>query len=345
MSRGQRLARLLARLAVGAAIFLVVAELGLRVVGLGQPYYSAPEAYVSSSDPDVLFLPRPGFEGLSEGNVVKINSRGLRDPERSVSKPEGTTRILVLGDSVAFGFGVRNDETMESVLEQRLNADSEGRYEVLNAAVVGYNTIQERARLQDVGLQYQPDLVVLVFVVNDLLDTFSIFDHQYQPTGVLAPLKVWLRRNSNLYRLYQNTLWRAMDDIRRGPVRVEQPRDRARVLEREAEILKIASITRSHQASFLLALYPDNLYQYVTPDAAGRQATVRQELTEFAARNGLLTLDLSDAIGDVRDPRARTMRLREDPHPSPTGQRAIADALYETLRSSSLLPVSRQTVR
>src|SRR5581483_11986679 len=118
------------------------------------------------------------------------------------------------------------------------------------------------------------------------------------------------------------------DAIRKDPNRPEAPRDRQRVVERQAEIVRIAQLSRDHGAKFLLMLYPDNLYQQVSPDATGHQETVRENFVAFAQANGLPLLDLTDALGDVRDPRARTMRLREDPHPSPVGHRAIADALF-----------------
>jgi hypothetical protein len=91
----------------------------------------------------------------------------------------------------------------------------------------------------------------------------------------------------------------------------------------------------------LLTLYPDNLDQTVSPSLAGQPATVRDELIDFASHNGYPVLDLSAAIGDVRDQRARVMRLREDPHPSPAGHRAIAQALFEELSSNGLLSPSR----
>ena len=327
----RRLAALAVKLSIGALIFLFVAEIGLRVVGLGHPYYSAPEAYLPRDDPELLFGPRPGFQGFSEGTEVVFNSAGLRDRELPFARPGGSTRILVLGDSVAFGFGVRGEETFSRLLEARLNAGPGGRYEVINAGVVGYNTVQERIMLQDLGLRYEPNLVVLVFVVNDLLDTFSIFDHQYQPTGFLAPLKIWLRRNSHVYRFYQNNMWQIVDDIRKGPNRSEPVRSRERVAKREWEIVRIAELSRQANAGFLLVLYPDNLYQQVTPDSVGRQVTVREELFEFAGLNHLEVLDLSEALGDVRDPRARYLRHREDPHPSPAGHAAIAEALYDAV--------------
>jgi lysophospholipase L1-like esterase len=323
---------------VSLVIMVAIAEVGLRAVDLGHPYESEPDSYLRDPDPDVLFVPKPGFRGYSEGTEVAISSQGLRDREYDAAHPPNTTRIVVLGDSVTFGPGVLAEETFSKQLEHRLNGLGDGRrYEVINTGVIGYNTIQERARLERVGLQFQPDVVVLTFVVNDLLDTFSIFDHQYEPGGALAPLKKWLRRNSRLYRFYQNVSWRLEGELRRDPNQPEPPRDRQRVLEREAEIGRIARISRDNGAKFLLVLYPDNLANLVAPDASGRQVTVRDELVSFAARNGLPILDLTEALGDVRDPRARVMRLREDPHPSPSGHRAIADALLSSLQEAGLL--------
>jgi lysophospholipase L1-like esterase len=323
---------------VSLVIMVAIAEVGLRAVDLGHPYESEPDSYLRDPDPDVLFVPKPGFRGYSEGTEVAISSQGLRDREYDAAHPPNTTRIVVLGDSVTFGPGVLAEETFSKQLEHRLNGLGDGRrYEVINTGVIGYNTIQERARLERVGLQFQPDVVVLTFVVNDLLDTFSIFDHQYEPGGALAPLKKWLRRNSRLYRFYQNVSWRLEGELRRDPNQPEPPRDRQRVLEREAEIGRIARISRDNGAKFLMVLYPDNLANLVSPDASGRQVTVRDELVGFAARSGFPTLDLTEALGDVRDPRARVMRLREDPHPSPTGHRAIADALLSSLQEAGLL--------
>src|SRR4051812_45908155 len=170
---------------------LILAEIILRLVDRGHAYYSAPELYQPSTDPRVLFEPRPGFNGFSEGTSVSTNSHGLREREFPLAKPADTRRVLFLGDSVTFGAGVRDSEPYARLLELDLEADGAGPIETINAGVVGYNTIQELGRLEDVGLAYQPDVVVLTFLVNDLLETFSIFDHQYEPTGLLASIKVW----------------------------------------------------------------------------------------------------------------------------------------------------------
>jgi lysophospholipase L1-like esterase len=90
-------------------------------------------------------------------------------------------------------------------------------------------------------------------------------------------------------------------------------------------------VTRANGASFLLVLYPDNLDDPVSPGPSGERRTMREELTAFAAREQVPVVDLTSALGDVRDPRARQYRLREDPHPSIEGHRVIAEALRQPL--------------
>ena len=144
----------LAALGAGVLVMLSLCEIGLRVVGLGHPYYSAPEAYQPGDDPRILFEPRPNFNGFSEGVPVRTNSRGLRERELPPQKPAGVRRVVFLGDSVTFGAGVRDDEPFPRLLEAAVNGAGGGPIETVNTGVVGYNTIQELARLEQAGLPY-----------------------------------------------------------------------------------------------------------------------------------------------------------------------------------------------
>lgn len=124
---------------------------------------------------------------------VDINSRGLRGPETPHEKPASTIRILNVGDSVAMGWGVREEKTYGKQLEASLNANaSDGQhYEVINAAVPGWNLENELAYLQAEGLQYQPDLILLdLTIVNDIYGKSALLA-QNRP----APIE-WLRSNT-----------------------------------------------------------------------------------------------------------------------------------------------------
>ncbi len=117
--------------------------------------------------PDVrAYIPRPG---AFRAPFYRINSLGLRGDELPLAKAAGELRIAALGDSVAFGFGVPNEQTFETQLETVLAPYlPEGRrLRVMNAGVGGYNTAQEAAFLSTVVAPFEPDLVVLMVTAND----------------------------------------------------------------------------------------------------------------------------------------------------------------------------------
>lgn len=98
----------------------------------------------------------------------RINSHGFRDREFSVAKPPGTFRIVCLGNSCTFGWGVRQEETYPKVLEKILSDSLPGRkVEVINAGVTGYSSLQGLRLFEREILKLQPDLVTVCYGWND----------------------------------------------------------------------------------------------------------------------------------------------------------------------------------
>jgi lysophospholipase L1-like esterase len=117
---------------------------------------------------DLPFTHRPNGRARIMGVEVVTNSRGLReDREIAVPKPAGTTRILMLGDSVTFGFGVAQNDTTARRVEGLLNEKGPGRFEVINAGVGNYNTAMQVAAYLQHQQSLSPDVVILNFFVND----------------------------------------------------------------------------------------------------------------------------------------------------------------------------------
>jgi len=133
--------------------------------------------------PDDLLLRykfRPG--GRATGSVEPgapprfNNSRGLNDVEFAVPKPRGVFRIAVLGGSVQNDGDIPHDETAPKRLEALLNSvpilsvDGRTRYrkiEVINVSCDGYNTLQQVRLLEKAGLDYDPDLVVVLYSLTN----------------------------------------------------------------------------------------------------------------------------------------------------------------------------------
>jgi lysophospholipase L1-like esterase len=127
-----------------------------------------------SASPRIVYELWPGLDVQFDiGNQkrpgrVTTNRAGFRGRDHAVPKPSGTFRIVGIGDSLMFGWGVDDGEDFLAVLEERLARERpESHVEVLNTAVPGYNTVMEVATLEEKGLPYGPDLVVVGFCPND----------------------------------------------------------------------------------------------------------------------------------------------------------------------------------
>jgi len=112
--------------------------------------------------------------------LVAINQDGLRDRDHSHTKPSGTLRIAVLGDSYAEAAEVPLEQTFWSVLEADLNRSLGGygrQVEVVNFGARGYGTLQELLTLRCCVWDYAPDVVLLAFYSgNDVSDNSPILD-------------------------------------------------------------------------------------------------------------------------------------------------------------------------
>jgi hypothetical protein len=119
--------------------------------------------------------PRAGAATLIGGRRVSINADGYRGRELSLPRPRERTRVVVLGDSIAFGLGVSDEHTFVHLLDERNNG-----IEAANLAVQGYGPDQELLVLLGQGLRLDPDVVVLAFCLdNDFADAmlpFALYD-------------------------------------------------------------------------------------------------------------------------------------------------------------------------
>ena len=146
--------------------------------------------YETIAHPILIYVPKTGSRG--------INSLGFRGPESSVVKAKGTYRIVLLGDSMAFGYCVAGVLTFEStlghLLEQDLNRYFSGKpnIEILNLAVSGYSARDEVAFFDLKGADLRPDLVVVQYCFND--EKISSLE-----LGTFSSSPIWSSiRNQNL---------------------------------------------------------------------------------------------------------------------------------------------------
>lgn len=154
---------------------LLSIEGGFRVAHLG-PDDTA--ALVTEPDPDLLTRNRPSFRArlFARQVPVTIDQNGFRNGSVEEPKAPGIVRIVALGDSATFGYGVGDDETFCARLQARYDLEAAAggpRVEVVNAGVIGSSSYQGLLLYRRVVTRFNPDILVVSFALNDAVESAS----------------------------------------------------------------------------------------------------------------------------------------------------------------------------
>ena len=261
----------------------------------------------------------------------RTNSHGQRDKERTLRKPDGVQRIVLLGDSVVEGYGLRESETISRRLEALY---SDGTTEVLNFGVSAYCTLAEIELLEIKGLQFDPDVVVLVFVEND----FDNFNREAFPLGetIDRPAIVEsLFHKSHFFRLASIRLNLFHFGAEADPVRWNQ--DAIGDNNVTEGLRRFRELADRHNFQPLVAIWPRFLNDRIVDVCFMPQDSKQLIVEHLAAMYNIPSVRLSDYFqrhhaksGGAANPRLR-YSSGDELHPSPEGARVAADALKRIL--------------
>ena len=287
----------------GVLIVLIAALVAVRVCAEVAGFSDEAFTYENGiglwqRDARIGYANRPGFRGRCHGDVsVRINADGFRTG-RVIARtaPPGVTRILALGDSVMWGTVVPEAQSLPALLERRLRAAG-GQYEVLNAAVVGYSTLQEALLLERLGRADQPSLVLVGYGADDWLPTEDPFRtarslyRQYlrqrlsDPRQALTPQERALVERFVRVLAEAPTIWTGFNTLQAEP----GFRPLMRRLLIEQPVVTMAAQTAARGARFLYLFIP---MREQSPDA---REDVRALKAAFD-RQGIAYLDLSPTL-------------------------------------------------
>ncbi|MBW2272683.1 MAG: SGNH/GDSL hydrolase family protein [Deltaproteobacteria bacterium] len=304
-------------LALSLAVGLMLAELGFRaLVHSGAVDYPAPPErgliHRYSAIDGLVYELRPSAAAYR--GRVRTNRHGMRDHEYDLAKPPGVTRICVLGDSVAFGFGSRpiaQGRTFPDLLEQQLNESATGRFEVLNFAVVGYNAEQEAIVLEQKVLAFDPDVVLLAYVPNDdtYTDGFGALARETSPQALGSRLRSKLV--SYLLHRRERRRFPQLSD----PQRVWSLFDRLEQLGRREDFDVVVLVTA----------YAQEL---------GRRDPKHDAVVGQARARGFQVVDLKESWKSLSPCEARPLYDGTFEHFSQAGMQAVAEELQRALREA-----------
>lgn len=298
----------------------------------------------------------PNMEDSWGDVVVRTNNRGLRGPDVAYEKPPGTRRILYLGDSVTFGYMVERYQDTYPFVVGSLIADSTGiEVETVNAGVGGYSPWQQYLYLESAGIKYDPDLVVLSFVLNDVTEKFRLvrYGGSDESNQLQHSYYSWIDRflaRSGLAYQVQNITRKVKarrllgEDLRLGAVK-QQALDVEKLITHPDQenvqlawritlenVAKIADLCAERDIAFLLVAFPFQIQVYGGPGMSAPQ----KRLVSWADDYGVAHLDLLPILDEHRvldRIHPEEMFLDED-HLSRRGHklcaRAIADRILKT---------------
>lgn len=272
----------------------------------------------------------------------RINAEGLRGPEVELEKPEGVRRVAVLGDSIAFGYWVAEEDTFPRQLESMLNeVRGDGpRVEVLSFGVPGYRLDQEIETLRARALPFAPDVVVVAFCLNDFEGLFSyelgiVQDRAARRRSLLGRLREGVLSRSYFFGWVEYRLAEA--DARRtygaeggpfsGPEYERVVRAQRGTLLRQFRELQ--AILLSHEIEGLVVTFP--VFNRDWEDYPHRG--LHRVVLEAAADAGLHTTDLLRCYQAYRFQEVRV----DDAHPNPMGHRVAAHAIRDVLCREGIL--------
>lgn len=351
LRRSPRLARALSRRPVVSGLLVLTGLLPIALVDFALRPFVSPKTTIFMQDERLGWRMRPGADGEWGGVRVRVNERGLRGPALSPERAEGTRRLLFLGDSVTFGFGVERDE---DVFPFRVGRDLERALgvtvEVVDAGVGGWSPWQELLWLQHEGVDYQPDLLVLGFVLNDVTEKLALVRYGGTESGwqlartarsrldrwlSMSALATWLREGAAVLRFGS--------DVRLGAQAVETADVRRLVLEPESfpqawrltlhDVARIGELARARGVPCLLVIFP---YRFQLADPTRTRAP-QQRLLAFARTSDLASLDLLPLLAAEGDG-----AFLDPSHLSVAGHALAAEAIARRILDERWLGVPRR---
>jgi len=334
-------------LGISMLVAFLIGEGVLRALG----YYGAKGTKLQNlilvEDPVLDFRHVKNSSWVQNNIHFNINKHGMRDYDYNYEKDENTFRILILGDSVSFGYGINLNEIYGKQLEGKLRkySDDDLKFEVIMLSLSGINTEQEVRLLESEGLMYDPDLIVFGYVLNDPEHGTSLRAQlsRARSMSLFHRVKMLAQKSSAInlfYKMSQKMYWKGSLLMGEGEVADyvksdyfsslhNGPQKWGRVV---AGFKELRELRRRRQIPVVIMIFPVLLdlekYQW---------EHIHHKVTNLALQNGFRVLDL---LGKFCQYKAHELQIDngDHVHPNKVGHKIAGDTLYEFLYQEKLLP-------
>jgi lysophospholipase L1-like esterase len=277
------------------------------------------------------------YDRLWEHNVFGFRSRYER-----VSRRPGVPRIIALGDSFTWGLLLASaDSAWPAWLERDLRAATDSAVEVINMGQRGWATANEAEFLRRLGWQFDPDLILVQYFLNDAYESAPDFQFREGRRVLLLPeaFAQGYIRSSSLAAL----VTRGVNGLLFGVLFPESEsadlyaEDAPGWRQVQRALREMGDSARVRETPILLVLFPALLPGEWTP-ATYPAREIYARVKSEAERSGLLTLDLTDAFSREGGDWSRWWATPYDSHPSAQAHAVAARAIAARIRDAHLIP-------
>lgn len=316
-------------------LFVLLAEIGLRVVGTfknyGERNYGAFIDYTKPSFPGPLatWAPDSVYQNKTmEFNYeVVTNSLGLRDVEHNTYKPDSVKRIALLGDSFTEGVGTPFDSTWGNLLIDKLHSDSCGTWEAIQGSAAGSDPFYAYEMYRRHLYEYRPDVLLATYNHTDLYDYMAhgglerfVNDSVTQWRPVPQTLHMAYKW-SHLVRLVVKGIM-GWNDFYQSPAEQQQLMDAS--TSAYADLFeKLNTLAQKDNAQLVVIIQP------MSYDCEhGKQQELTIKLQQELEKRGIATLDLFEVLTAEMKQNCTEYFWEIDGHMNSNGYHNWAQAVY-----------------
>jgi hypothetical protein len=241
----------------------------------------------------------------------------------------------MLGDSETFSYMLMQNESLPAQLENLLNSNSKKmHYEVMNFGVEGYNTFQEMEMLKTKGLKYNPDLIILNYVLNDAGPGEYYFD------------KTFLMRHSALVRYFSFAIKKSLIKKERKKLNIKTEIDEYYYYHQpkyfvllKNTVLEIAGIAKERGNKLVVMIFPCS--SIMVNDFKENYPYKRlHEIVKSIDSQNIIFIDLIDEFNRLNmTPQSVSINYKYDEsHKNAASLKVSAQYIYEILKTNKLIP-------
>ena len=275
-----------------------------------------------SEDPNIGHEHQPNSRAYLMGAEVRINEYGFRDDSFLAKKQEAEIRIVLIGDSTTFAWGVAQEKTQAAVMEDLL-AERGINSEVLNTGVGNYNSVMQANAFFKHADTIKPDIIVINYFINDAepIPNYAVsFLDKYSMAWIYFSSRMGVAART--FGMGGNVDWKTYYD----GLYNEKTGDGWR--EAQNALARLFSYGRKNNIPVIFAHLPEVRRLLPYPFAP-----IRDKLAKFAAYHDIPFLDYLDFVRN-EEPSSLWVTV-PDPHPNAKAQRLFAIGLIDYLEKQN----------